>query len=62
MPEAWLSNLTKIKSSMEFILSGLRMIDVKQVPAQALAGSLDTLGQPLFRAPSPKGWPDTASD
>ena len=58
---AW-TPLTKVRSPLDYTVATLRALDLpadKQVPLPPVLGSL---GQPLWTAPLPNGWPDTASD
>jgi uncharacterized protein (DUF1800 family) len=59
-PEAWLPQAQKFKSPNEFLISTLRASGTKQVSLPALRSTFEQLGQVPFRAPSPKGWPDSA--
>jgi uncharacterized protein (DUF1800 family) len=59
-PEAWVPAATKFKSPNDFLISTLRASGTKTVSVQALRTTFEQLGQPPWRAPSPKGWPDTA--
>lgn len=53
---------TKLRSPWEFMIAALRGLDVPQVPERSVLGSLRTLGQFPFQAPSPAGWPDALED
>ena len=58
---AW-TPLAKMRSPLDYAVATLRALDLpadKQVP---LPPVLTSLGQPLWTAPLPNGWPDTASD
>jgi uncharacterized protein (DUF1800 family) len=59
-PEAWQPQAAKFKSPNDFLLSTLRASGTTTVSAQALRSTFEQLGQAPWRAPSPKGWPDTA--
>ena len=52
---------TKLRTPMEYVIASVRALDVApdQMP---LAGILAGLGQPLWTAPAPNGWPDSAAD
>jgi uncharacterized protein (DUF1800 family) len=52
---------TKLRTPMEYVVAGVRALDVPpdQIP---MAGVLGGLGQPLWAAPAPNGWPDRATD
>jgi uncharacterized protein (DUF1800 family) len=60
-PEAWTPTPSKFKSPNDFLLSTLRASDTKTVSMAGLRSTFEQLGQSPFRAPSPKGWPDTAT-
>jgi uncharacterized protein (DUF1800 family) len=52
---------TKLRTPMEYVIASARALDVPpdQMP---LLGILAGLGQPLWTAPAPNGWPDQAAD
>lgn len=60
-PEAWASPPAKFKSPNDFLISTLRASGTRSVSMPALRTTFEQLGQTPWRAPSPKGWPDTAS-
>jgi uncharacterized protein (DUF1800 family) len=55
---------TKLRAPLDFVIATLRALEAP--PPQAdqpwLIGALAGLGQPLWSAPQPNGWPDSASD
>lgn len=59
-PEAWQPEPRKFKTPHDFLVSALRAGGVREVSFGPLRATFEQLGQPPFRAPSPKGWPDTA--
>jgi uncharacterized protein (DUF1800 family) len=59
-PEAWQPQAAKFKTPNDFLLSTLRASGTRSVSAQPLRSTFEQLGQAPWRAPSPKGWPDTA--
>jgi uncharacterized protein (DUF1800 family) len=59
-PEAWQPKAAKFKTPNDFLLSTLRASGTRSVSAQPLRSTFEQLGQAPWRAPSPKGWPDTA--
>jgi uncharacterized protein (DUF1800 family) len=61
-PEAWEPRAAKIKTPYEFILSTHRALGIVPERIEPLQRALLEMGQPLFAAPSPEGWPDTAAD
>jgi uncharacterized protein (DUF1800 family) len=54
----WVPERRKLKSPQEFVVSALRGLGVPAPRGEVIVGSLDTLGQRPFFAPSPAGWPD----
>lgn len=59
LPEAWASQPGKLRTPLEFVIAACRAVDVV-LPPPARLGALAMLGQPLFLAPAPNGWPDRA--
>jgi uncharacterized protein (DUF1800 family) len=59
-PEAWGCYRQKIKAPFDFVASAVRATG-RPMPAEFAARSLDRLGQGLYMAPSPAGWPDDAA-
>jgi uncharacterized protein (DUF1800 family) len=61
LPQIWSGPLTKVKTPNDLILSAYRAFGITDEKfADAALGSLRTMGQTPFAAPSPAGWPDTA--
>lgn len=61
-PEAWAPQAAKIKTPYEFIVSTHRALGTTPDRIEPLRQALLQMGQPMFAAPSPEGWPDTADD
>ena len=61
LPEAW-QPLTKLRTPQEFVLATLRTVDLPADNRPDGAAVMRALGQPMFDAPFPIGWPDTAAD
>lgn len=61
-PAIWSADMRKFKSPNEFLISTYRAAGVPELDPRALAASYTALGQLPFRAPSPAGWPDDASN
>ena len=63
--EAW-QPLSKLRTPQEYLIAALRAAELPpSVPPEKrpdAAGIMAGLGQPVFNAPFPIGWPDTASD
>ncbi len=58
LPEAW-TPLTKLKTPQEFVISVVRAAAAN--PPPNYPGILNQLGQPVWAAPLPNGWPDQAA-
>ncbi len=58
-PETWAEPLPKVRTPHEFVVAALRATEFNG-GGETILGTLRTLGQPSFAAPSPSGWPDTA--
>jgi uncharacterized protein (DUF1800 family) len=52
---------TKLRTPMDYIVAGVRTLDIPpdNIPMMGIVGGL---GQPLWAAPAPNGWPDRAAD
>ena len=64
-PEAWPAGrqgLVKLRTPIDFVCATLRAVDAPPEKLAILPGAMNLLGQPLWTAPSPKGWSDRASD
>ncbi|MCC7267937.1 MAG: DUF1800 family protein, partial [Caulobacteraceae bacterium] len=61
-PQAWTPRPTKFKTPHEFVVSALRLTGVRSLSGRQVQFATALLGQPMFRAPSPAGWPDGAAD
>jgi uncharacterized protein (DUF1800 family) len=59
-PLAWEEKNQKLKSPLEYLVSSLRGLGAEPLPKPMLL-ALTVMGQPLWKAPSPKGWPDASS-
>jgi uncharacterized protein (DUF1800 family) len=63
LPAAWTPPLTKLRTPQDYVPAVLRAVDAPPDPSARLAqGTLGFLGQPLWGARAPIGWPDTAAD
>jgi uncharacterized protein (DUF1800 family) len=60
-PSAWQSE-TKLRSPQDFLFAALRAADLPPDKRPDPVGTLGALGQPLWNAPLPNGWPDRAVD
>jgi uncharacterized protein (DUF1800 family) len=57
-PEAWTPERTKIKRPSEWIVAALRATG-RNGDIGRIVGGLNLLGEPLWRPPAPKGFPDS---
>jgi uncharacterized protein (DUF1800 family) len=53
---------TKLRTPMEYVIASVRALDVPPDQMPNVVGILAGLGQPLWGAPAPNGWPDRAAD
>ncbi|MGK9165384.1 DUF1800 domain-containing protein [Inquilinus limosus] len=60
-PEAWAPERRKFKTPMELVTSALRGFGTTDVDVAAVNWTR-RLGQQIYNAPSPQGWPDHESD
>jgi uncharacterized protein (DUF1800 family) len=58
---AW-QPLTKLRTPQELMIGALRATELPPDQLPDLLGILAGLGQPLWAAPAPNGWPDRAAD
>ena len=61
LPAAW-QPLTKLRTAQELVLAALRASGLPAEKRPDVTGIMAGLGQPMFNAPFPIGWPDTAAD
>ncbi|AEI64804.1 hypothetical protein LILAB_14495 [Corallococcus macrosporus] len=62
-PEFWApgARAAKVKTPFEFVVSALRATDAEVTVRPRLVQSLAKMGEPLFRAPAPTGFPEHAA-
>ncbi len=60
LPEAW-EPLTKLRSPQDYVVAALRATGAGPGSGVAALSGFAQLGQPLWAAPGPNGWPDTAA-
>lgn len=58
-PDAWVPVPSKFRTPQSFLIAALRGL-APQIEPKRAARALAVMGQPVWRAPSPKGWPDLA--
>ena len=61
LPDAW-QPLTKLRTPWEFVVAALRAAGLAAENRPDVPGIVAGLGQPMFNAPFPIGWPDTAAE
>jgi len=61
LPAAW-QPLTKLRTPWEFVIAAIRAAGLPPDNRPDVMGIVAGLGQPVFDAPFPIGWPDTAAD
>ena len=61
LPQAW-QPLAKLKTPHEYVLTAVRALDLGPDVRPDVMGVMGALGQPLWNAPLPNGWPDRAAD
>lgn len=59
---AWEPALSKLRSPLEYTLAVWRALGAGPDVAMDALGGMNALGQPLWSAPGPNGWPDRAED
>jgi uncharacterized protein (DUF1800 family) len=59
--EAWTPG-TKVRAPLDLVVASFRALEVPPDPSPPFLGILAGLGQPLWTAPAPNGWPDVAAD
>jgi uncharacterized protein (DUF1800 family) len=53
---------TKLRAPVDYVVASVRALDVSPDKIPNMMGILGGLGQPLWNAPAPNGWPDRAVD
>jgi uncharacterized protein (DUF1800 family) len=63
LPAAWAPPLTKLRTPSDYVVAVLRAVEAPGDQADRMAlGTMSYLGQPLWGARAPIGWPDVAAD
>ncbi|MFL9841416.1 DUF1800 domain-containing protein [Sphingomonas sp. ST-64] len=60
-PEAWVAQPVKFRTPWEWSISAMRALGTQEIPAQAVVGLMNQLGQPIWRPGSPAGYDDIAA-
>ncbi len=61
LPAAWQPG-TKLRTPLDYVVASVRTLDPPSDSLPNMVGILGGLGQPLWTAPAPDGWPDRATD
>jgi uncharacterized protein (DUF1800 family) len=63
-PEFWSAAAiaSKVKTPLEFVVSAVRALDAEPDSGGRLADAVGRLGEPLYRQPSPAGYPERQED
>jgi uncharacterized protein (DUF1800 family) len=61
LPEAWDPPLSKLRAPQDYTIAAGRALGLEAERAEMLATGAAGLGQPLWLAPQPNGWPDTTA-
>jgi uncharacterized protein (DUF1800 family) len=61
-PESWAPEQTKLKRPSEWMMTYIRTAGFNGVDARLTAPALSRLGEPLWRPPAPKGFPDVKGE
>jgi uncharacterized protein (DUF1800 family) len=59
LPQAW-SALAKFRTPFDYSVACARLLDLPVDKASPLPGALNSMAQPVWGAPLPNGWPDSA--
>ena len=61
LPHAWVP-LTKLRTPQDYVVAAMRAVGARPEMEPQLPNTVSGLGQPVFGAPFPIGWPDRAAD
>ncbi|MEO3474169.1 DUF1800 domain-containing protein [Roseomonas sp. CAU 1739] len=61
LPEAWANPLAKLRNSQDYVIAVLRAVEAPADSAERADGVMRLLGQTLWSAPAPIGYPDSAA-
>ncbi len=61
LPNAWVP-LTKLRTPQDYVVAAMRAVGARPEMEPQLPEAVRGLGQPVFGAPFPIGWPDRAAD
>ena len=61
LPDAWVP-MTKLRTPQDYVVACMRAVGARPEMEPQLPNTVSGLGQPVFGAPFPIGWPDRAAD
>ena len=61
LPEAWAQPLAKLRAPWDYIVAALRAVGAEMPAIPNAVGAMDQLGQPIWAAQMPNGYPDEAA-
>jgi uncharacterized protein (DUF1800 family) len=61
LPRAW-QPLTKMRAPLDYVIATMRAVGANPPAEPHVMDMVRNLGEPLFQAPFPIGWPDRAAD
>lgn len=61
LPEAWAQPLSKLRSPWEYIVAAVRAFGMDYAAMPVVMGAIEQLGQPIWAAQMPNGYPDDAA-
>ena len=61
-PESWAPEQTKLKRPSEWMMTYIRAVGFNGVDARLTVPTLTRLGEPLWRPPAPRGFPDVKGE
>jgi uncharacterized protein (DUF1800 family) len=62
LPQAWAPPLAKFRTPADYVLAACRALGVAPAQAGLVVQGMAQLAQPLWTAPQPNGWSDTAAE
>jgi uncharacterized protein (DUF1800 family) len=62
LPQAWAPPLAKFRAPGDYVLAACRALGLPKAQARFAVQAMAQLAQPLWTAPQPNGWADTAAE
>jgi len=60
LPDAWAQPLSKLRSPWDYVIAALRAVGAGMAAIPNAVGAMEQLGQPIWAAQMPNGYPDDA--